>query len=136
MACGISQANLGYHYISETLDSLNIEPGEYCLNHIDKMGDKATQDKRRKSNLDFQRRRAQLHNNKLKTDGKKEAKEGAIYQSNIGLNLDPNKTDNVANEIDVNIEVTKEELQNFEKFFPELTVRPVAAKHPFSRNNV
>ena len=74
----------------------------------------------------------------MKTDGKKEAKEGPVYQStsNIGLNLAPNKTDNVANEIDVNIEVTKEELQNFEKFLPELTVRPVAAKHPFSRNNV
>lgn len=136
VACGISQANLGYHYISQTLDSLNIEPGEHCLNHIDKMEHKATQDKLRKSNLDFKRRRAQLHNNKLKTDGNKEAKEGPMYQSNIGLNLDPNKTDKVANEIDVNIKITKEELQQFEKFLPELTVRPVAAKHPFSRNNV
>lgn len=59
-----------------------------------------------------------------------------MYQNNIGLNLDPNKTDNVANEIDVNIEIIKEELQNFEKFLPELTVRPEAAQHPFSRNNV
>ena len=56
----------------------------------------------RNSTVDI-RRRAQLHNNKLKTDGKKEAKEGPIYQSNIGLNLDRNKTDNMANEIDVNI---------------------------------
>lgn len=100
------------------------------------MEHKATQDKLRKSNLDFKRRRAQLNNNKLKTDSSKEAKEGPIYQTNIGLNLDPNKTDKVANEIDVNIKITKEELQHFEKFLPELTVRPVAAKHPFSRNNV
>ena len=96
------------------------------------MEDKATQDKLRKSNLDFKRRRAQLHNNKLKTDGNKEAKEGPMYQSNIGLDLDPNKTDKVANEIDVNIKITKEELQHFEKFLPELTVRPVAE----SGNNV
>ena len=140
VACGISQANLGYHSISQTLDSLNIEPGEHCLHHIDEMEHKATQDKLRKSNLDFKRRRAQLyvHNNKLKTDGNKETKEGSTYQSNIGLNLDPNKTDTVANEneIDVNSKITKEELQHFEKFLPELTVRPVAAKHPFSRNNV
>ena len=73
MACWISQANLEYHYISQTLDSLNIEPGEHCLNHIDKMEHMATQDKLGKSNLDFKRRRAQLHNNKLKTDGNKEA---------------------------------------------------------------
>lgn len=67
------------------------------------MDHKATQDKLRKTSLDFKRRRAQLHNKKLKIDGNKEAKEGATYQSNIGLNLDPNIStrDQVANEIDV-----------------------------------
>ncbi len=78
----------------------------------------------------------QLHNNKLKSDGNEEAKEGPMYQRNIGLNLDPNKPDKVANEIDVNIKITKVELQHFEKFLAELTVRPVAAQHPFSGNNV
>ena len=138
VACGISQANLGYNYISETLESLNIKPGEYCLNHIEKMDHKATQDKLRKTSLDFKRRRAQLHNKKLKIDGNKEAKEGATYQSNIGLNLDPNIStrDQVANEIDVNIKITKEELQRIEKFLPELTIRPVAEKYLFNRNNV
>ena len=73
MASGISQANLGYHYISQTLDSLNIKPGEHCLNYIDEMEHKATQDKLRKSNLDLKRRRAQLHTGKLEpfTDFKK-----------------------------------------------------------------
>ena len=136
VACGISQANLGYNYISETLESLNIEPGEYCLNHIEKMDHKATQDKLRKTSLDFKRRRAQLHNNKLKIDGNKEAKEGATYQSNIGLNLTPNISTQVANEIDVNIKITKEELQQIEKFLPELTIRPVAEKYLFNKNNV
>jgi len=136
VACGISQANLGYNYLSETRESLNIEPGEYCLNHIEKMDHKATQDKLRKTSLDFKRRRAQLHNKKLKIDGNKEAKEGATYQSNIGLNLDPNISTQVANEIDVNIKITKEELQQIEKFLPELTIRPVAEKYLFNRNNV
>jgi len=36
----------------------------------------------------------------------------------------------VANEIDVNIKITKEGLQHFENILPELTVKPVAAKHP------
>ena len=95
------------------------------------MDHKATQDKLRKTSLDFKRRRAQLHNKKLKIDGNKEAKEGATYQSNIGLNLDPNISTQVANEIDVNIKITKEELQQIEKFLPELTIRPVAEKYLF-----
>lgn len=36
--------------------------------------------------------------------------EGLMYQNNIGLNFDLNKIDNVVNEIDVNIEIIKEEL--------------------------
>ena len=36
VACGISQTNCGYNYISNTLESLNIEPGVYCLDHIKK----------------------------------------------------------------------------------------------------
>ena len=102
------------------------------------MNHKATQDKFRKTSLDFKRRISQLHKRKLKTDGNKEAKEGTTYQSNIGLNLDPNKSTDrvqVAN-IDVNMKITKEELQRFEKFLPELTIRPVAEKCPFNRNNV
>ena len=34
------------------------------------------------------------------------------------------------------MKITKEELQQFEKFLPELTIRPVAEKCPFNRNNV
>ena len=102
------------------------------------MNYKATQDKLRKISLDFRRRRSQLHKKKLQTDGNKEAKEGTTYQSNIGLNLDPNKSTDrvqVAN-IDVNMKITKEKLQQFEKFLPELTIRPVAEKCTFNRNNV
>lgn len=39
------------------------------------------------------------------------------------MNFDLNKIDNVVNEIDVNIEIIKEELLNFEKFLLELNVR-------------
>lgn len=39
------------------------------------------------------------------------------------MNFDLNKIDNVVNEIDVNIEIIKEELLNFEKFLLELIVR-------------
>ena len=137
VACGISQINLGYQYISNTLNSLNIEPGKYCLDHTKKMDHKAKQDKERKTNPNYKRRRAQLHNQKIKNDGNKEAKEGKTYQSDIGLNLDPNSpSSQVAHEIDVNVKITKKELQQFEKFLPELLIRPAVEKNSFNTNNV
>lgn len=62
----------------------------------------------------FKRPRSQLQRN---IDGNKEAKQGRTYQSKIRLNRNPNKStdrDQVANEVDVNIKITKEELQQLE----------------------
>ena len=51
VACGILQVNLGYQYLSQILESLNIEPGIHCISYIEKMDHKATQDKLRKTAL-------------------------------------------------------------------------------------
>lgn len=61
ITCGISQVNLGYHYISKTLESLNIMPGEYRLTHNDKMDHKHYQDKQRKSTNTFKKQRSLIH---------------------------------------------------------------------------
>ena len=45
---GFQKNNLGYQYISQTLESLNIEPGIHCISYIERMDYKATQDKLRK----------------------------------------------------------------------------------------
>ena len=74
--CGISQVNLRYQYISQTHETLNIEPGIHCISYIEKMDHKATQDKLRKNSINFKRQRAQLHKQKLNLDGKKQAKKG------------------------------------------------------------
>ena len=137
MACGISQVNLGYQYISQTLESLNIEPGIHCIGYIERMDHKATQDKLRKNSINFKRQRAQLHKQKLNLDGKKQAKEGSTYQSGIGLNLDPNNSTKLIQEFDIiNFKISSEELKNFETCIPELMIRPVAEKFPYDRNNV
>ena len=44
-------------------------------------------DKNRKSAVTFKRRRSQLNKQNISDTSKKEAKEGTMYQSNIGLNL-------------------------------------------------
>ena len=67
VACGISQVNLGYKYISQTLESLNIEPGIHCISYIERMDHKATQDKLRKNSINFKRRKAQLHKQEVKS---------------------------------------------------------------------
>ena len=47
------------------------------------MDHKANQDKLIKNSINFKRRRAQLHKQKLNLDGKRQAKEGNTYQSGI-----------------------------------------------------
>ena len=136
VACGISQVNLGYQYISQTLESLNIEPGIHCIRYIERMDHKATQDKLRKNSINFKRQRAQLHKQKLNLDGKKQAKEGNTYQSGIGLNLDPNNSTKLIQEFDIiNMKISSQELKNFETCIPELMIRAVAEKFSYDRNN-
>ena len=48
VACGISQVNNEYQCVSQTPESLNIEPGIHCISYIERMDYKATQDKLRK----------------------------------------------------------------------------------------
>ena len=137
VACGISQVTLGYQYIGQTLKSLNIEPGTHCLSYIKKMDHQANQDKLRKNNLNFKRRRAQLHKQKLNLDGKKQAKERNTYQSGIGLNLDPNNSTKLIQEFDIiNLKISSEELKSFETCIAELMIRLVAERFPYERNNV
>ena len=122
VACGISQVNLGYQYISQTLESLNIEPGIHCISYIERMDHKATQDKLRKNSINFKRQRAQLRKQKLNLDGQKQAKEGNTYQSGIGLNLDPNNSTKLIQEFDIiDLKISSEELKNFETCIPKLT---------------
>ena len=103
------------------------------------MDHKATQDKLRKTSLDFKTTKSSATQQEIKKLMEiKRLKKAQLTKSNIGLNLDPNIStrDQVANEIDVNIKITKEELQQIEKFLPELTIRPMAEKYLFNRNNV
>ena len=79
--------NLGYQYISNTLNSLNIEPGKYCLDHTKKMDHKAKQDNERKTNPNYKCRRAQLHNQKIKNDGNKKLKKAKLTKVTLDLTL-------------------------------------------------
>ena len=37
VACGIAQVNKGYGYVRDTLERLNIEPGEFCESYVTMM---------------------------------------------------------------------------------------------------
>ena len=68
---------------------------------------------------------------------KKQAKEGNTYQTGIGLNLNPNNSTKLIQEFDIiNLKISNEELKNLETCISELTIRPVAEKFPYDRNNV
>jgi len=56
------------------------------------MDKKSSMDKQRKSTVAFKRRRSQLHKNQISETSKNEAKEGTMYDSGIGLNLNSSAT--------------------------------------------
>ena len=78
VACGIAQVNIGYSYITETLERLNIEPGEYCTGYATMMDKKKTASKLRKEKKNVEYRgnqlRQQQNSSKLARSEKKRRK--------------------------------------------------------------
>ena len=107
IACGVAQCNEGHQYVSKTLDSLGITPGKLCDDYHKMLDKKQEKDIKRKSSTAFKLRRRALHINKSGKQTRKESKEPASYESNIGLNLNPNKelqakSLTILNDIDLN----------------------------------
>lgn len=90
LACGIAQRNEGHQYVSKTLTELGIDPGEQCVEHHKMLDRKQEKDNNRKATAEFKLRRRTLYNKKTTKQARKELAEQPSYQSNIGLNLDPN----------------------------------------------
>ena len=136
VSCGISQINLGYAYIPHTLEALNIDPGFFCKEFNRTMERKTTMDKNRKSAVTFKRRRSHLSKQNISDTSKKEAKEGTMYQSNIGLNLTPETT----TELHVNTvselcsATTNKQQEEYEKAVPNYIQRPSMKKEKYDES--
>lgn len=135
VSCCVSHVNLGYRYIPQTLAALNIEPGFFCLDHTTKMDKKRALDKQRKSTVAFKRRRSQLNKNKISETSKKETKEGTMYESGIGLNLNSSATamDSQLSltELYAINAITKQQQEQYENAVPKYTSRPTVQKEKF-----
>ena len=99
--------NEGHQYVSKTLDSIGITPGTLCDDYHKMLDKKQEKDIKRKSATAFKLRRRTLYINKSAKQTRKESKEPASYESNIGLNLNPNKelqakSLTILNDIDLN----------------------------------
>ena len=139
VSCSVSQVNLGYRYIPRTLGSLNIEPGFFCVDHNTKMDKKSSMDKQRKSTVAFKRRRSQLNKHQISETSKNEAKEGTMYESGIGLNLNSSATPMELNNSElsttelygINAAITKQQQEQYEDAVPKYTSRPTVQKEKF-----
>ena len=136
VAYGVSQTNLRYGYVSQTLEALNIEPGKYCTEYNDRMTTKVLQDKIRKSTVDFKRRRSQLNSPKCSQTARKEAREGKTYETGIGLNLELTSimssptTDCLARVM----AMPPNQFKEIEEKAPKITLRPVAKQGKYDNN--
>ena len=128
VSCGISQINLGYAYIPHTLEALNIDPGFFCKEFNQTMERKTAMDKNRKSAVTFKRRRSQLSKQNISDTSRKEAKEGTMYQSNIGLNLTPETTTDLNTVSELCSATTNKQQEEYEKTVPNYLQRPSMKK--------
>jgi hypothetical protein len=131
--------NIGYLYVSRTLQALGIDPGENCIAHGIVMEEKLASDMIRKLKKRIQGKRHQLQTQRLSKNTKREAKEGQTYQTGIGLDLDtPGKkeskkqTKGVLTVLGVDpSKITMEERLEFEKLVPRFTQRPTKLNQRF-----
>ena len=128
VACGVSQTNEGYSYVCQTLQEINIEPGQHCIDHSEAMNEKSLRDKVRKSSIDYKRRRANLYRRKINSNARKEAKEGTTYKTGVGLNLDPSCQNTPTNLLKLTEDVTHSMLEEYEKLVPPFVKRPIQPK--------
>jgi DNA polymerase III epsilon subunit-like protein len=139
VACAVTQKNIGYLYVSRTLQALGIDPGENCIAHGIVMDKKLASDMVRKSKKEFKVRRHQLQTQRLSKNTKREAKEGQTYQTGIGLNLDTSgkkeskkQTKGTLTVLGVDpSKITMEERLEFEKLVPRFTQRPTRLSQRF-----
>ena len=128
VACGVSQTNEGYSYVCQTLQEINIEPGQHCIDHSEAMNEKSLRDKVRKSSIDYKRRRTNLYRRKINSNARKEAKEGTTYKTGVGLNLDPSCQNTPTNLLKLTEDVTHSMLEEYEKLVPPFVKRPIQPK--------
>jgi len=99
------------------------------------MDKKRALDKQRKSTVTFKRRRSQLNKHKISETSKKEAKEGTMYESGIGLNLNSSATamDSQLSltELYAINAITKQQQEQYENAVPKYTSRPTVQKEKF-----
>ena len=99
------------------------------------MDKKRALDKQRKSTVAFKRRRSQLNKHKISETSKKEAKEGTMYESGIGLNLNSSATamDSQLSltELYAINATTKQQQEQYENAVPKYTSRPKVQKEKF-----
>lgn len=103
------------------------------------MDQKASKDKLRKSTTKFKYQRSHMHKQRVHSNSTKEAKEGNTYQSNIGLNLNPNSSKDQMDVLAVNIlnlKVSNEQLKLFESYIPQCTNRPTPKKFSYDKNSI
>ena len=93
----------------------------------------------RKSSGEFKQRRSQLNKQKISDTARKEAKEGSLYKSNIGLNLNSSETQRELNApLSITelcaVDMTRTEQEKYENAVPKYTQRASIRKESIDDN--
>ena len=139
IACGVAQHNEGHEYVSKTLTTLGINPGKQCEDYHKMLDRKQVNDNARKSTTKFKLRRRTLFTNKAHKQTRKESQEATSYQSNIGLNLDPNAQQHQGENLtilnDIDLGECKTILKDCEAPLLDPIVRPEVQPHVYDQQS-
>ena len=77
----------GYTYVKSVMTNMNIESGEACDTYIERISNRQTQDKQRKSSKDFKHKRRKLLVARRVKGKQHDKKEGVTYDTGIASEL-------------------------------------------------
>ena len=119
--------------------SLGIEPGQQCEDFHQQLDNKQKKDNSRKSTATFKLRRRTLFTSKAARQTQKESQEPPSYQSNIGLNLEPNMQAHKEQDLtilsNINEKACKDVRKDCEQHLQEPLTRPEIKTHSYDGEN-
>lgn len=120
-AAGVAQFNQGYDYIVETTEEMGLSANSTTARYVRKMNDKRNRDSERMTKKDYKKARRKLRKKKTQKTSALESREGATYESGIGLCQTAEESAAITNGTldDLRTSITEEEFNSYTEVLDE-----------------
>ena len=85
IAAGVAQKNIGYKYVSDVMESMNLSPGKFTQSHAARMDERKRKAQQHRKTPQAKRRRVILKSDRAQRQADAETRDGSTYQTGVGL---------------------------------------------------